>query len=313
MKSLLLTGYPGFLASSIKEWFESEGWEVDTLGLLPFPQGVPQTGAHLVCNLANDVPQLPRKEYDLVIHAAGKAHVVPKTEVERKSFFDVNVTGTQHILVALQANPPRSIVFISSVAVYGKETGNLIKEDAPLLADTPYGKSKIQAEELIRNTPFSKEVVRGIVRLPLIAGKDAPGNLGSMIKAIKKGIYFNVSGGKAVRSVVLKNDIAPFLYELGLHGGTYNFTDGRGISFKELDQKVHELIPCPKRPGLPYWLAWLIALAGEVFSFFLSRPMPLDFYRLDKLVNDLTFDNAKAAQDIHFSPRCVIDHINEII
>ena len=310
---ILLTGYPGFLASSIKEWFESKGWEVDTLGLLPYPQGISQTGVHYVCNLASEAPKLSEEKYDLVIHAAGKAHVVPRNEEERKSFFDVNVTGTKHILDALQSNPPKSIVFISSVAVYGKETGDMIREDAPLLADTPYGKSKIQAEELIRNTPFSKVVIRGIVRLPLIAGKNAPGNLGSMIKAIQKGFYFNVSGGKAVRSVVLKEDIAPFLYELGQKGGTYNFTDGRGIAYRELDQKVHELIPCPKRPGLPYWLAWMLALGGEILGFVLRWPMPLDFYRLDKLVSNLTFDNTKATKDIPFTPRYVIDHVNDIV
>ena len=310
---LLLTGYPGFLASTIKDWFESKGWEVDTLGLLPFPHDTSRSGVHIVCNLANETPQLPNESYDLVIHAAGKAHVVPKNEAERKSFFDVNVTGTQHVLDALQKNPPKAIVFISSVAVYGKETGKMFKEDAPLLATSPYGKSKIMAEELIRNTVFSKDVIKGIVRLPLIAGKDAPGNLGSMIRAIRKGIYFNVAGGKAVRSVVLKKDIAPFLYELGVHGGTYNFTDGRGISYKELDQRIHELTPCPKRPALPYWFAWLIALCGELFSIVLRRPMPLDFYRLDKLVNDLTFDNTKATKELSFTPRHVIDHIDEII
>lgn len=310
---LLLTGYPGFLASSIKEWFETKGWEVDTLGLLPFPEGVSQSGTHIVCNLVNEVPQLPGSRYDLVIHAAGKAHVVPKTEAERKSFFDVNVTGTEHLLAALQKVPPKSIVLISSVAVYGKETGIMIREDAPLLADSPYGKSKILAEGLIRDTPFPEEVVRGIVRLPLIAGKDAPGNLGSMIKAIRKGIYFNVAGGKAVRSVVLKEDIAPFLLELSRYGGTYNFTDGRGITYRELDQKIHEQVSCPKRPGLPYCLAWLIALGGEILGFVLRRSMPLDFYRLDKLVSDLTFDGSKATREIPFSPRHVIDHINEIV
>lgn len=311
--NLLLTGYPGFLSASIKAWFESNGWNVDTLGLLPFPENSSRSGVHIVCDLVNEVPQLPEKSYDLVIHAAGKAHVVPKNEAESKSFFDVNVTGTQHILDALQSSPPKAIVFISSVAVYGRETGDMIKEDAPLLATTPYGKSKIQAEELIRQTHFSKEVIRGIVRLPLIVGKDAPGNLGSMIRAIKKGIYFNVAGGKAKRSVILKDDIAPFLHELGQYGGIYNLTDGRGITYKELDQKIHEFMPCPKRPGLPYWMAWLIALCGEVISFVLRRPMPLDFYRLDKLVSDLTFDSSKATRNIPFSPRCVLEHIHDIL
>ena len=37
-----------------------------------------------VCNLVNEVPPLPQTTYDLVIHAAGKAHVVPRNEAERK-------------------------------------------------------------------------------------------------------------------------------------------------------------------------------------------------------------------------------------
>lgn len=309
---LLLTGYPGFIASPIKAWFESHGWIVDTLGLLP-SGNEPQTGKHCICNLVDTVPVLPHDSYDLVIHAAGMAHFVPKTQSDIQKFFDVNVQGTQHILDALRPSPPKAIVFISSVTVYGRDNGDLISEDHPLQPKTPFGKSKVLAEKLILSTEFDKEVIRGIVRLPLVVGKDAPGNLGSMIKAIKKGIYFNVAGGKATRSVVLNNDIAPFLFELGQHGGIYNFTDGRGITYKELDQKVHKFITCPKRPGLPYWMAWLIALCGEILSFILRRPMPLDFYRLDKLVNNLTFDNTKATKELHFTPRYVIDHIDEII
>ncbi|MBQ6599614.1 MAG: NAD(P)-dependent oxidoreductase, partial [Lentisphaeria bacterium] len=64
---MLLTGYPGFLASSIKNWFEEQGWEVDTLGLLPFPEGEKRTGEHIQCNLASSVPALPDVHYDLVI------------------------------------------------------------------------------------------------------------------------------------------------------------------------------------------------------------------------------------------------------
>lgn len=310
---LLLTGYPGFLASSIKTWYEDRDWQVDTLGLLAFPEGEKQTGTHIQCNLAAEVPALPEVRYDLVIHAAGKAHMVPKTEAEKKSFYDVNVTGTEHILTALKKSPPKSIVFISSVAVYGVEKGDRIREDAPLLAKTPYGESKIMAEKLISETPFPGEVIRGIVRLPLIAGKNAPGNLGSMIQAIRKGYYFNVAGGKARRSVVLKEDIAPFLLALGKHGGIYNFTDGHGLTYAGLYQAIREKVKCPRRPDLPYWAAWSLALAGSTLSFLIRRPVPFDFYRLAKLTESLTFDSTKAEKEIDFVPCRVMENIDKIL
>ena len=310
---LLLTGYPGFIAAEIKTWFEANGWEVDTLSLAPFPEHTPQTGIHIVCDLAKDIPTLPDTSYDLVIHAAGKAHIVPKTEEEIRSFFDVNGNGTEHLMMALQSHPPKSIVFISSVNVYGKDEGAMIKEDSPLDGKTPFAASKIEAEKIIMESPFSQNVIRGIVRLPLVAGKNAPGNLGSMIHAIKRGLYFNVSGGHAVRSVVLNSDIPPFLHALSKRGGIYNLTDGRGISYRELSGKVQEYIKCPARPGLPYWIAWGIAAMCELGSRVLHRPMPLDFNKLGKLVSDLTFDNAKAAHDIPFTPQPVIDHIKNIL
>ena len=310
---LLLTGYPGFLASTIKTWFEDRGWQVDTLGLLAFPEGEKRTGKHLECNLVSNIPDLPDKRYDLVIHAAGKAHVVPRTDAEKKSFYDVNVNGTEHLLKALEKNPPKAIVFISSVAVYGVEKGELIKEDAPLSAKTPYGESKIMAENLIRDAEFSQPVIRGIVRLPLIAGKNAPGNLGSMITAIRKGYYFNVAGGKAARSVVLKDDIAPFLKLLGEHGGTYNFTDCHGLTYAALYKEIRKHVSCPRRPNLPYWIAWCLALAGECLRFVIRRPVPFDFYRLEKLTTSLTFDSSRAEKEIPFVPRPVLENIKEIL
>lgn len=310
---LLLTGYPGFLSGSIKTWFESTGWDVDTLGLLSPPGNDTASGKHIICNLADDIPVLPEKSYDLVIHAAGKAHVVPRTETEKKSFYDVNVTGTKHLLSALQNTPPKSIVFISSVAVYGLEKGERIKENAPLTAKTPYGESKIMAEKLIQKTEFSRPVIRGIVRLPLIAGKNAPGNLGNMINAIRKGFYFNISGGKAARSVVMKEDIAPFLKALGEHGGIYNFTDRHDLTYATLAQEIRKHISCPRRPDLPYWFAWCLALAGECLLFVTRRPVPFDFYRLKKMTTSLTFDSSLAEKEIPFSPRPVLENIKEIL
>lgn len=82
------------------------------------------------------------KNFDLVIHSAGKAHTTSITQVEKDSFHDVNVIGTQNLLKGLTNNLPKQFVFISSVSVYGLMVGENISETTPLLANDPYGKVK---------------------------------------------------------------------------------------------------------------------------------------------------------------------------
>ena len=309
---LLLTGYPGFLARSIKVWFEQQGWSVDTLGLLKLSTEEKGSGTHVVCNLAEQVPTLPKGRYDLVIHAAGKAHVIPRTAEEAAAFFAVNVQGTANLLAALQNTPPRAILFISSVGVYGLISGEAVTEEAALLAEDPYGKSKIEAEKLILNTAFPEPVRRGIVRLPLIAGANAPGNLGSMFRAMRKGLYFNVGSGAARRSVILLRDIAPFLAELAERGGVYNLTDGRDLSFAELYSGLRKLNQFPYRPGLPFWCATLLALTGEVIQKITHRQFLFNQRRLRQMTQTLTFSGGAALRDFSWRPHPVLDHLGEL-
>lgn len=309
---LLLTGYPGFLARSIKIWFEQEGWMVDTLGLQELSSDEKSCGVHIVCNLAEHMPVLPVERYDLVIHAAGKAHVVPRTPEEATAFFAVNVQGTANLLSALQISPPQAVIFISSVTVYGLTAGEAVNEKAQLLAEEPDGKSKIEAEKLILNTAFSEPVRRGIVRLPLVVGANAPGNLGSMFRAMRKGLYFNVGSGAARRSVILLRDIAPFLAELAKRGGVYNLTDGRDLSFAELYSGLRKLNHFPYRPGLPFWCATLLALAGEVIQKITRRQFMFNRRRLRQMTQTLTFDGRAALRDFSWRPHPVLDHLDEL-
>ncbi len=307
---ILLTGYPGFLSGAVLEYFSARGAVVDTLGLTTVERKEP--AKHIVCNLAEQIPELAGCHYDMVIHAAGKAHVIPRTEQEKQQFFEVNVKGTEHLLMALQAAPPRALLFISSVAVYGLEAGEHIPETAPLLANTPYGRSKIQAEQLIRETAFASPVVRGIVRLPLIAGPDAPGNLGSMFRAMKKGVYFNIGNGEARRSAILLCDVAPFLEELAVSGGTYNLTDGHDLSFSELYSGLCRLNRFPHRPKLPVWCAVLLAYAGELIQGVTHKTFIFNKKRLHQMTQTLTFDGSAAQRDFSWRPHPVTEHLREL-
>ena len=84
MQKLLFTGGTGFLGKNVMPLLK-ERYEVTTCGITPDDM--------LKSNLAKEVPDLPER-YDVVLHAAGKAHTVPKTEAEKQVFYDVNYQGT---------------------------------------------------------------------------------------------------------------------------------------------------------------------------------------------------------------------------
>jgi nucleoside-diphosphate-sugar epimerase len=62
--------------------------------------GLNSASGDIICNLSKSIPNL--SNYDLVIHAAGKAHSVAKTQEQKKEFFDINVTGTVNLLKGLK-------------------------------------------------------------------------------------------------------------------------------------------------------------------------------------------------------------------
>ena len=183
--SLLFTGATGFLGNNILPLLQ-EKYDVDTLAL--------DENANYNVNLVKDDIIL-RKEYDIVLHAAGKAHVVPKSDAEIKLFYDINLEGTKKICEALEKSRiPKSFIFISTVAVYGCEIGDLIDETHPLNGDSPYADSKKQAEVFLQEWCEKNNVVLTILRPSLLAGKNPPGNLGDMIKGIKTGSYLSICG-----------------------------------------------------------------------------------------------------------------------
>lgn len=293
MEKLLFTGGTGFLGRNVLPLLEKQ-YEVTTCGITPDDM--------IKANLAKDVPDLG-KHYDVVLHACGKAHVVPKTEAEKQAFFDVNYQGTVNLCSALEkVGAPKAVVFISTVAVYGCEYGDLITEDHPLNGVTPYAKSKIMAEEYLSDWCKQHNVVLGILRPSLLAGKNAPGNLGAMVNGVKKGFYMNIAGGKVVKSILMAEDIAIIMPALIEKGGIYNVCDTHQPSFGELSASVAKQIGKHKPISIPYWIAWCMAKVGDC----IGSKAPINSYKLEKMTKSLTFSNEKACRELGWEPMDVL-------
>ena len=293
MKKLLFTGASGFLGYNIRPILEKT-YDVHTIGLTDDDD--------IKINMAKEVPPI-NTHYDVVLHAAGKAHTVPKTEAEARVFYDVNYQGTVNLCKALEnAGIPKVIVFISTVAVYGCEYGDMITEEHPLNGVSPYAKSKIMAEEYLTQWCNSHQVRLSILRPSLLAGKNAPGNLGAMVNGVKKGFYLNIAGGKVRKSVLMAEDIARLLPLLEQKEGVYNVCDSYHPTFGELSASVAKQLGKHKPISIPYWMAWCMAKVGDL----LGNKAPINSYKLEKMTKSLTFSNKKACHELDWEPLDVL-------
>ena len=293
MEKLLFTGGTGFLGKNVLPLLK-ERYVVTTCGITPDDM--------IKANFVSDVPNLPER-YDVVLHACGKAHVVPKNDQERQAFFDVNYKGTIHLCDALEkVGVPKALVFISTVSVYGCEVGELITEEHPLEGETPYAKSKIMAEQFLTDWCKKHSVILGILRPSLLAGKGAPGNLGTMVNGVKKGFYMNIAGGKVIKSILMAEDIARILPALVEKGGVYNVCDTFQPSFGQISESIAKQLGKGKPLSIPFWIAKCLALMGDCFG---SKAL-FNSNKLEKMTKSLTFSNEKARKELGWEPLDVL-------
>lgn len=293
MKTLLFTGGSGFLGGNIRPTLDGL-YDVTTCGI--------SSCDGIKADLSKEIPDL-KTPFDVVLHACGKAHSVPKNEAEAQVFYDVNYHGTINLCHALEkVGVPGTLVFISTVAVYGCDFGDDITEDHPLAGDTPYAKSKIMAEEFLTSWCNEKGVVLVILRPSLLAGHNAPGNLGAMVNGIRKGFYLNIAGGRVKKSILMAEDIAHLIPLVENKGGIYNVCDSYQPTFGEISVSVADQLGKRRPVSIPYWMAWCMAKVGDL----LGSRSPINSNKLDKMTKSLTFSNQKARETLGWEPMDVL-------
>ena len=180
-----------------------------------------------------------------------------------------------------------------------------IDEGHALLGETPYAKSKIMAEDIITAWCREHHVRLTILRLPLVVGESPPGNLGSMISMMKKGLYFGIGSGASRKSMVLAEDVARFIPAVALIGGVYNLTDGYHPSMLELELAIASRLNKSAPRRLPDFILRMAARLGDL----LPDGFPINSSKFEKLTSTLIFSDVKARTQAGWNPRRVINYL----
>ena len=164
MKKLLITGSNGYLGSSFLSQYKNK-YSFENFSLL-----------------SQKLENINFDGIDIILHCAALVH--QKTQHSYKKYHEINVEYPLKLAKLAKENGVKQFVFISTIAVYGEDKEK-IDENRSYEPITPYGKSKLEAEKELLKLNDNSFIV-SIIRPPMIYGRNAPGNIDSLIKLVKK-------------------------------------------------------------------------------------------------------------------------------
>lgn len=164
MKKILITGAGSYVGTSFEKWLSQwpDKYHVDTVDMTD-----------------GTWREKSFKGYDVLFHVAGIAHR-KETKANAHLYYEVNGELAIETAEKAKLEGVPQFIFMSSMSVYGMETGVITKYTEPN-PKTHYGKSKLEAENGIKL--LSDDLFRAaILRPPMIYGKGCKGNYPKLAK-----------------------------------------------------------------------------------------------------------------------------------
>ena len=198
---------------------------------------------------------------DVVVHCAGRAHVMKDTAVDPLAIFrTINLDGTLNLArQAAEAGVTR-FVFVSSIGVNGAQTvyGKPFSETDKPNPHNAYALSKWEAEQGLLRIAAETGMEVVIIRPPLVYGPEAPGNFGSLMRAVQRGWPLPLGAVHNQRSLVALDNLVDFIVTCITHpqaaNQTFLVSDGQDLSTTELVRGMAQAAGVPARLlPVPVW------------------------------------------------------------
>ncbi|CAN4273117.1 WcaG Nucleoside-diphosphate-sugar epimerases [Methylophilaceae bacterium] len=213
---------------------------------------------------------------------------------------DVNVTGAINVCNAARKKNVKTIVFTSSVAVYGfapigtSESGKI----APF---NEYGRTKYEAEQVYKSWQAESADDRTlvIVRPTVVFGERNRGNVFNFLKQIASGRFVMVGGGQNRKSMAYVENVAAFLeYALTFKSGVhiYNYIDKPDFTMNTLVSHVNQLLgrSAKIRMRLPYALGLIVGNMFDLVAKVANKKFPISAIRVKKFCANSVYESALA-------------------
>jgi nucleoside-diphosphate-sugar epimerase len=248
---ILLTGANGFVGQTLHQYLLQQELTVRAVSR--------QTSSIHIIDAHTDWSSY-LLDVHTVIHLAARAHIMDeKSKDPLAEFRKINVEGTINLAQQAAAAGVKRFIFLSSVKVHGEFTRDkpVTEKDLPAPID-PYGISKWEAEQALRQIEAETGIEVVIIRPPLIYGEGVKANFNKLLTLIDKGIPLPLALVNNYRSFIGLHNLVDFIRVCLTHpaaaGETFLISDDEDMSTSELIRRIAQsfqksvwLIPVPIR------------------------------------------------------------------
>lgn len=277
--NIIITGASGFVGSNLSNFLKEKDNHVILLSLR-------NTWAL-------------EKNADAIIHLAGKAHDTTNTSAEQE-YFTTNTELTKKLFQEFLNSDIKDFIYFSSVKATADAVQGVLDENHYSNPQTPYGKSKLEAENFLlgQKLPDNKRLF--IIRPCMIHGPGNKGNLNLLYKFVEKGIPYPLAAFENRRSFIgienLNFLISKILENKNVSSGIYNFADDKAISTNELVKIISNTLGKKEKLWrIPVSLISGMAKIGDKIS------LPLNSERLKKLTESYEVSNEKIKKELNIN------------
>ena len=254
VNAALVTGASGFVGAALCAALRSHGWVVQasSLRLLENPGAWRDSLGSIGC----------------VVHLAAHVHQMQNAGVDA-DYRRINVDGSR--LLAKQAAEAgvRRFVFLSSVKVNGEGAEHPYKAtDRPQPQDA-YGRSKLEAEQVIREICSGSGMECVVIRPPLVYGPGVKANFRRLLRLVELGIPLPLASIENRRSLVGLGNLVDFIETCMCHPRapeqTWFVADDEVVSTPKLLRRIatHMNRPLRLMNFPPHWLPKLARLVNR--------------------------------------------------
>lgn len=288
---ILITGIHGFVGSNITKKLKQDH------SIFGLTHSSAQKDEPINTYTWDELENIP--PIDIVIHLAGKAHDTKNTS-KAGEYFDINVGLTKQIFDHFLNSNAKKFIYFSSVKAVADSVRNemLTEEDIPN-PQTPYGQSKLEAENYIQSLSIPNDKRVYILRPAMIHGPGNKGNLNSLYKLISSGFPYplgSFNNQRSFTSIENLNFIIGKLIEKDIQSGIYQIADSESLSTNDIITLMSNVLgQKPKIWNFPIKLIKVFARVGDLLS------LPINSERLKKLTENYVVSNKKITDTLEIS------------
>ena len=243
-----------------------------------------------------------------VFHAAAVIH--PTAGI--RELFDVNVGGTELVLDRARRAGASRLVYVSSNSPFGanERPTDRFTEDSPYRPYLGYGRSKLEAEQLVFRSSERGDVASVIIRAPWFYGPGQPARQTRWFAAVRRGRFPIVGSGDQQRSMVYTANLVQGLLRAeateAAAGRAYWIADAEPYELREILATVREALAAENLPvsgRCPHAPEAVGVIAERLDTFLQSRGRYVQaLHVLGELKDTIACDIARARAELGYEP-----------